>query len=93
MTDPRIQGAGQPASTPAPQSRTVSGPGSGARFEALLERLQSRTHELRGASDALEQPGGLSHAVDTSRASLEDAKALHQEIVEAVRARMQRKSA
>jgi hypothetical protein len=31
--------------------------------------------------------------VDASRASLEDAKALHQEIVEAVRARMQRKSA
>jgi len=92
MTDPRIQPAAQP-SVDAGTPRRSTGADSGARFEVLLERLQSRTQELRGADEALEQPGGLSSAVDTSRASLEDAKALHREIVEALRARLQQDQA
>lgn len=88
MTDQPIQPI-QPGRVSPEPSRPASGPGSGARFEVLLERLQDRATQLRGESERLSESQDLSGAVDASRRSLEDAKALHAELLEAFRARLQ----
>jgi hypothetical protein len=89
MTEiPRIHGAVQgPARVPTPQAA----PGAeGARgtpaFEALLERLTSRSAELEARAKSLASPADLSGALDAAKASFEDALRLGEGLLEAVRA-------
>lgn len=93
--DPLALGALRtPAALPlagAPKSG-AAGPTSesGAAFRALLERLEERTRELSEHSRTLADASGLAGAVDTARASLEDALSLGDRLLEAYReARLQ----
>jgi len=67
-----------------PQPKTAAGAGSPA-FHVLLERLQRQASELGEASRSVDDPAGLAGAVDTARASLEDAQSLAQQLLEAFR--------
>lgn len=80
-----------PAASGAPSGAT--GPGAsksadnaGPAFQALLEKLEAHTQDLRSASESLDDPGALAGAVDRSRASIEDALSLHDQLLEAYRA-------
>jgi hypothetical protein len=55
-------------------------------FEALLERLTASAAELEQKSKALSGPDELPAAMDTARASLEQALELGRELLEAYRA-------
>ena len=59
--------------------------GSSPAFHVLLERLQSRAQELEETSRQLDDPGELAGAVDKARASLEDARSLSDQLLEAFR--------
>jgi hypothetical protein len=79
-----------PASTPGVQAPTGATPAlrsdkseSSPAFEALLERLTARAAELDAKSRGLERPEDLPGAVDTARASLEDALTLGERLLEA----------
>ena len=54
-------------------------------FEVLLERLTARAAELEEKSKTLSSPTELPDAVDTARASLEEALHLGTELLEAYR--------
>jgi len=56
-----------------------------ATFRMLLERLQARAEELEAQSQQVDDPQRLSGAVETARASLEEALSLSQELLEAFR--------
>ena len=58
---------------------------SGAAFRALLERLEERTRELEEQSQSVKDASGLAGAVDTARASLEEAVSLSDQLLEAYR--------
>lgn len=88
--DPRSLGAIRPdAAAPARGDQPQTAPGAttepGAAFRALLERLEERTRELEEKSQTLEDASGLAGAVDTARASLEDAVSLSDKLLEAFR--------
>ncbi|HEX6885516.1 MAG TPA: hypothetical protein VF530_19240 [Planctomycetota bacterium] len=68
-----------PASAPRPGA-------SAPAFEALLERLTARAAELEAQSHTLTDPAELPQALDTARASLEEALALGEGLLEAFRA-------
>lgn len=57
----------------------------GPAFHVLLERLQARAQELEKTSPNVNDPELLAGAVDTARASLEDALSLSDQILEAYR--------
>ncbi len=57
----------------------------GPAFHVLLERLQARAQELGKTSADVNDPERLAGAVDTARASLEDALSLSDRILEAYR--------
>tara|TARA_R110002126_G_scaffold67964_4_gene171877 strand:- start:9789 stop:10094 length:306 start_codon:yes stop_codon:yes gene_type:complete len=76
--------SGVPNSGANASSKTSSS--GGPAFHALLEKLEGHTRDLRSASENLEGPGGLAGAVDRSRASIEDALSLHDQLLEAYRA-------
>ena len=57
----------------------------GPAFHVLLERLQARADELERTSVNVNDPERLAGAVDTARASLEDALSLSDQILEAYR--------
>jgi len=54
-------------------------------FEALLEQLEQRAQRLRDREGEVNDPAGLSGAVDDARASLEDALSLGDRLLEAYR--------
>lgn len=54
-------------------------------FRALLEQLEARTRELEESSRTLDSPETLAGAVDTARASLQDAVSLSDRLLEAYR--------
>ena len=68
-------------STAAPSKATEAGPA----FRALLDQLEERARALEEASKTLEGPQALAGAMDTARASLEDALSLSDSLVEAYR--------
>ncbi len=73
----------------AARAPRVAGPEAG-RFEALLEGLAGRAQELDRAARAVQGPAELAGAVETARASLEDALTLREELLAAYRERLQR---
>ncbi len=75
--DPKIKSA-ETAKTKATSSE-------GPAFHVLLERLQARAQELEQSSADVTDPKRLAGAVDTARASLEDALSLSDQILEAFR--------
>ena len=79
-TAPSVARAAQPA--PSASKSTNARPA----FEALFERLTTRAAELEEKSKTLATPAELSGAVDTARASLEDALTLGEKLLEAYRA-------
>jgi hypothetical protein len=88
--------APDPVNGPAAAKPALRGDGarsaerSAPAFEALLERLEARAAELELRSRTLERPEELPDAVDAARASLADALALGEELLEAYRAAEQR---
>ncbi|MEW6073605.1 MAG: hypothetical protein AB1726_13560 [Planctomycetota bacterium] len=85
---PLIQPAGPgPISRSADTARakTRETAADGPAFRVLLERLQARAQELERASIEVRGPELLPGAVDTARASLEDALSLSDRILEAYR--------
>lgn len=86
---PKLPGAAPEALRPASAApaRKGSAPGAPApAFEALFERLTARAAELEQKSRTLDDAADLPDAVDTARASLEDALHLGTELLEAFRA-------
>jgi len=76
----------QPAAKPGPLERTEGG---SAAFQALLDRLHARARELEELKGRVADPAELGRAVDTARASLEDAVSLGDRLLEAYRAERQ----
>ena len=72
--------------TPGANASSKASSSGGPAFHALLEKLEGHARDLRSASENLEDPGGLAGAVDRSRASIEDALSLHDQLLEAYRA-------
>ena len=64
---------------------------NGVAFRALLERLEERASNLEVQSKSVEDASGLAGAVDTARASLEDAVSLSEELLEAYREALQQR--
>lgn len=75
---PRADGARAPAS-PASQKGAVA-------FRALIERLEEHARTLAAEAENVERPADLAGAVDKAHASLEDALALNEGLLEAWRA-------
>ena len=75
---PRPAGARGPA---------AAAPGQGAvAFRALIERLEEHARALAAEAANVERPADLAGAVDKAHASLEDALALKEGLLEAWRA-------
>lgn len=88
---PDVPGPAGPARTAAEggaAKRPTAAPGAGGSpaFHVLLERLQRQAAELEQASLAADDPARLAGAVDTARASLEEAQSLGERLLEAYRA-------
>lgn len=64
-------------------------PRNGAQFRALLDRLQQETTSLQQTSESLVDPSELSGAVDQARHTIEDARSLGDQLLEAYRAARQ----
>lgn len=80
-----IQGI-RPASEPArPQAASVDTQG-GAQFRALLDRLQREATSLQQNSGGLEDPAALAGAVDQAGSTLDEARSLGDQLLEAYRA-------
>ncbi len=77
----RTNPTGQPAPGRAERTR-----GASPAFQVLLERLSARAQELEEKSKTLDAPGDLPQAVDSARASLEDALSIGEKLLEAYRA-------
>ena len=85
---PIIQPAGPDPigkSAGASKGKARSASSDGPAFHVLLERLQARAQELEKTSASVEDPKQLAGAVNTARASLEDALSLSDQILEAYR--------
>lgn len=70
------------------RTRASASPEAGVAFKALLERLEAHTRELEVRGQAIEDASGLAGALDTARASLEDAVSLGDRLLEAYRERL-----
>jgi hypothetical protein len=79
---------------PADQTRRSGdkGPVSPA-FQVLLERLTARMGELEQKKEGADAPEQISEAMDTARASLEDALSLSEQLLEAFRETERRRGA
>jgi hypothetical protein len=64
-------------------SKAKEGAPEGPAFRVLLEQLQARAQELEQTTQDVSDPDRLAGAVDTARASLEDALSLSDQILEA----------
>ena len=84
---PRPDATAGAAGSPA-RSRQAASPEAGVAFKALLERLEAHTRELEVRGQAIEDADGLAGALDTARASLEDAVSLGDRLLEAYRERL-----
>ena len=62
---------------------------AGAAFRAVLERLEEKTRALGEASETLDDPRRLGDAVQSARASVEEAVSLGTDLIEAYRASTQ----
>lgn len=71
----------------APAPARAAAPG----FEALLERLERKTHGLERATDAVEGPADLGRAVADAHDALGDALELGASLIEAYRERLQQR--
>ena len=72
-------------------SSAASSPQNGAAFRALLERLEEQASSLEAQSRSVQDASGLAGAVDTARASLEDAVSLSEDLLEAYREALQQR--
>ena len=79
VTGPGRVGADSPA------QRTDADKASGIEFRALLERLETRASDLAEKTEQVDGPDELGRAVDTARASLEEALSLKDQLLEAYR--------
>ena len=75
---PRAAGA-RSSSAAAPEGGAVA-------FRALIERLEEHARALAAEAQTVERPADLAGAVDKAHASLEDALALKEGLLEAWRA-------
>ena len=96
--DPKTQGLTGPQGLGGPQQQgdakaAQHDPKAGAAFRALLERLEAKTRALGEASETLDDPRALGDAVESARASVEEAVLLGSDLLEAYRAAQQRASA
>lgn len=82
--DPVRSTSPNPSASPARPGRATT-----PAFEAIFERLTARAAELEEKSRTLRDPAELPGAVDSARASLEDALHLGAELLEAFRAAQQ----
>jgi hypothetical protein len=62
-------------------------------FHVLLERLTARMGELEQQKEGADAPEQISEAMDTARASLEDAVSLSEQLLEAFREAERRRGA
>jgi hypothetical protein len=69
-----------------PRAGAAAPPGAGVAFRALIERLEEQARALAAEAERVERPADLAGAVDRAHASLEDALALEQAVIEAWRA-------
>jgi len=69
---------------PSPQKTDGERAGA-AEFRVMLERLEARATNLAEESRGVENPGELGRAVDSARASLEEALSLKDQLLEAYR--------
>jgi hypothetical protein len=88
MTDPiQTQAPGITGAQPA--GPRAGAPASGTRsshlFQALLEDLERRADEVRSSGASVRSTSDLSHAVESARASLEDALSVKDRLLEAFR--------
>lgn len=80
-----VSGVGGSSPAGSPEKTSGAKEGSGAAFEALLEKLEQRAVELSEDSREELEPERLAGAVDRARASLEDALSLGDRLLEAYR--------
>lgn len=83
-----IQGIGAAANGDPKAGKQVD-PRNGAQFRLLLDRIQQGTNSLQQASESLEGPAELSNAVDQAGNTIEDARSLGDQLLEAYRAARQ----
>jgi hypothetical protein len=88
MSDPKHPSAA-PIAGPLPAGPAPAAPASGTRqghlFAALLEDLERRADEVRTSGAQVRSAGELSQAVESARASLEDALTVKDRLLEAFR--------
>ena len=91
MNNDPIQNAGPGGLRPhdgigaTPSSGKPEAARSGPAFEALLEKLEARAVDLKRTTEHVAGPNELSGAVDSARASLDDALSLGDRLLEAYR--------
>ncbi|MEM9382349.1 MAG: hypothetical protein AAGB93_20520 [Planctomycetota bacterium] len=94
--DPKVNGVGAGQSPSGDTGRIGAAdndPKAGAAFRALLERLEEKSRALESATDSLDDARHLGDAVQSARASVEEAVLLGGDLLEAYRAAQQRASA
>lgn len=67
------------------QSADQAASAGGPAFRALLEQLQQKATDLQETSRGVDDPAELKGAVDSARATLEDALSLGDRVLEAYR--------
>ena len=70
---------------PQPASKTGLDTAGSVEFRLLLERLELRASDLAEETRGVDGPAELGRAVDTARASLEEALSLKDQLLEAYR--------
>ena len=91
--NPHITGSKAISPGTANKTGAAAAPGQGAAFKALLEKLETQARELEEKSSQVENPTDLAGAVDRAHASLQDALALSEQLLEAYREALQRPKA
>lgn len=66
-------------------SESAASKAGGVEFSMLLERLEARASDLAQETRGVDGPDELGRAVDTARASLEEALSLKDQLLEAYR--------
>lgn len=90
MQNQPIHGLSQEAT---PLSQTQAGASSdGVAFRALLARLETQSQGLAQSSESLQDSSELADAVGQSQQALQQAEALTQHLLEAIRAEQLRRS-
>lgn len=90
MTDnPLLKGVSSSPSPTTPNETRQTHGHSGAAFQALLDDLQEKTRRLMEDGQSASQPAELADAIDRAGASIDDARTLGGQLLEAYRASQQ----